>query len=259
MTDSDDARREALTGATTSGALLTLGEAFVSIIPGAGGPVAKLLSVIREARDHRVADTILAVAHEQRATGHRLDAEFVKTTEFAQRFEATLEQVAQAGQNSKRDFYVRALTKLTAKDRPALQDWDFYTDTLNRVGLPHLRLLAAIVAADPALPLPANTDAQWEYLRTVAPDMAELTIARCWDDLANLGVMDTRNLVTTSVPTGVDPGDDVLTHFGKEFVQFLGMPAGPKRRRKPTRLSRKTSDHDRPRRSRNERRPGGDR
>lgn len=221
----DDAReptRKTLTGPTASGAGLTVMEVVAAALPVVGGPLAVALNEMKTSREHRLVDFVLDLDADLRALGDRLDSEFVVSAEFARRAETVFERVVQARQVAKREFYRRALVDGATRERPDADEWQILTDALDRVELPHLRLLAGLAVAPPA-PKSGNVRVHWDHMKAATPDMTDLARARCWDDLGNLGILSSRNIVSDNVPPDLDDDDALLTPFGRRFVGFLGM------------------------------------
>jgi hypothetical protein len=211
---------EDLTGSEIA---LHIGEFVASVIPVLGGPLEKTLAFVRESRDRRVPDLIDDLDHRFKQLGDRLDEDFVATADYAGRWEATMEEAVRARQIDKREYYLRALTAIAAKDRPRLDEWDFNMDTLNRIDRPALRVLAAATVE------PINvieTTAQWAYLRSHVDEMDDVTLARCWDDLATLGLFSMRTVLVADVHAGPADTEGLLTAYGQRFVRFLGLGGG---------------------------------
>lgn len=83
------------------------------------------------------------------------------------------------------------------------------------------------------------------------PEMAEIPLARCWDELGNMGVLTTRNLVTDTSPPQVQEEDSLITIFGLAFADFLAMdspgpkPRAPRKKRPPTSVGSATATNRR--------------
>jgi hypothetical protein len=221
LPDPADERRAELTRPTSGQIVLHIGEGIASAIPGLGGPLAKTLAFARESREHRVVDLVIELDDRLTALGERLDAPFVESPDYTQRWEATMEEALRARQLGKREYYLRALTVIGTKARPQLDEWDFNVDTLNRIEMPGLRVLAAAASAD--VGVLGDTTAQWAYLREHVNEMDEVTLARCWDDLANLGLFSMRIVLVADVHAGPSDPEGLLTEYGRRFVKFLGL------------------------------------
>jgi len=204
---------------TTSEIALHLGEFVASVIPLVGGPLVKTLSYVRESRDSRVRDLILDLDARFEKLGQQLDDEFVATGDYARRWEATMDEAVRARNLGKRELYLRALTMIAAKDRPKLEVWDFHVETLNRIDQAGLTVLAAATNEGADI---VETKADWAYLRSRVADMDDVTLARCWDDLSNLGLFSVRAVLVAEGQNGPVDTEGIVTEYGRRFVRFLG-------------------------------------
>ncbi len=199
---------------------LHLGEFIASVIPVVGGPLGKTLSFVRESRNSRVRDLILDLDSRFKNLGNRLDDEFVASADYARRWESTMDEAVRARNVDKRQFYLRALTVIAAKDRPKLEVWDFHVETLNRIDKSGLMVLGAATAERTNI---IDTQAQWAYLRSRVTGMDDVTLARCWDDLSNLGLFSMRAVLVVDGKHGPVETEGLVTEYGQRFVQFLAL------------------------------------
>jgi hypothetical protein len=216
----DDRQDHSAENPTKSEIALHLGEFIASVMPVVGGPLGKTLSFVRESRDSRVRDLILDLDSRFKNLGNRLDHEFVASAEYADRWEATMDEAVRARNRDKRQFYLRALTVIAVKDRPKLDVWDFHVETLNRIDKSGLVVLAAATAERTNI---IDTQAAWAYLRSQVTNMDDVTLARCWDDLSNLGLLSMRAVLVVEGQHGPVETEGLVTEYGQRFVNFLGL------------------------------------
>jgi hypothetical protein len=180
------------------------------------------INTIKTTREHRLVDFVLDLDADMRALDTRLDVDFVKSAEFARRVESVLEQVGQAGQTVKRNYYRQMLMRSASTDRLPADDWELMKDMLDRVTLPELRVLAGIIAARPS-PDTANMQMQWDHLRQAVSDLTDTNLAQCWDSLGYLGILGTRNVMTGNAPPNAADEDGLVTNFGLAFAAYIGI------------------------------------
>ena len=218
---------ESLSEPTPAGVALTMLELAGSMVPVIGGPLSVALEEIKRARDGRLAAVLHQLDREIRTLGDRLDADYVRSPGFARKLEATLDEALRARQAEKRLLYARAIAGLASQDRPDEGEWDLLVDALDRMRPGHLALLADLVRLDRDDPEWASSVPVWEAIRAAAPStLPDDAAHRCWEDLAQLGIVEGPTLVTDAAPVTTPNGvgrQSHLTTFGERFVDFLAL------------------------------------
>lgn len=217
----------ALTSLRERDAVILAGEAVASFVPGVGGVVALALEQVRQRRDRRVAEFIVDLAEALQTLTERVDRDFVRSAEYANLLERSLDEVARARQSAKRAHYAAAMARAACVQRPADDEMALFMDTLDELLPVHLRLLAGISSGPKDVSAPNEYftvgTAAWAAITAALPGMDTAVIQRCWEDLAAHGLVESLVNVTADVRTATAL-PHAITAFGLRFLRFIEAP-----------------------------------
>lgn len=200
---------------------IALLRAGLSLMPG-GGLVVEALNQIPARRAQRQQAFLERVAAEVEAVRHELDADFVKSGEFADMLEDVLEKTAERTQMDKVGYYAAALAHSAVRDAPPEAERSRMLDLLEGLRPPHLDLLALVVTTKDGAPPGMYMGGVDQTIQFQWPDANLDQVKMDWGDLARLGVLQ-------SYPSGVmkrEGATDLsvrLTQFGHRFHDFIGL------------------------------------
>lgn len=202
---------------------------ITSMIPIGGSVMATALTEWRQEQTlRRLAEFILDVHEDLQALEDERDEDLIRQEEFRRMLEAALESATQAHHAGKRAYYAAAVARTATHRRPPQEERDLMLDTLDALRPIHLAIFAA-VAADPE---PASASAylnpgtdKRRAIEAAVPGVSTDLFARCWEDLARVGVFDSLTLVTDDGLTAEERQKvSAVTPFGRRFIDFISPP-----------------------------------
>jgi hypothetical protein len=194
-------------------------------VPVVGGIVAALISeYVPRRKQRRLVEFVEDLGRAFEAEQDRIDAEFVRSTEFDRMWEDALDRVQSVRNEGKLGYWAALLAGVATHDRPPERDRERMIDTLDSIREPHLRLLHVIATTNEPPPgLMAggvSSTLSWKM-----PDVPDDEARRDWADLARHGVVgDYPSGTMTAQGAGNLSGR--LTPYGREFVRMLRLEAG---------------------------------
>lgn len=204
---------------------LVVGIAALNLIPLVGGVVATLISeLIPRRKQVRLVGFVQELSRLFEEEHDRVDAEFVRSTEFDRMVEDVLDRVQQVKNEEKLGYWAALLAGVATTDRPEQSDRERMIETLDGLRVSNLRLLNVIAstrAARPGLYMGGVMDT----LRWKLPDVSEDDIRRDWVDLARFDLVQS---YPSGTMTAQGAGDLTVrqTSYGRAFVRLLRLEAG---------------------------------
>lgn len=210
-------------------AALAIAATVVQAAPFVGGMIGQILSEIPRDRQRRQEQFLRELAQAVEGLGEHLDAEFVRTEEFAVMTEEVIEKGSRRRELAKREYYAAALANTAIHARPPEVSRDRMIAVLEQLSLPHLRLLALI---DQTVKSPREEDlgapiggSVKQTLQELLPDVPIEVVKMEWEDLESQHLMQ-------PYPAGMMSGGGAwnlrghITDFGRQFLQFIRLPYG---------------------------------
>ncbi len=147
MTDRDDLERrsEELHETPLGDHAIAAGLAGLNAIPVLGGVIATFVSeYVPRQKQRRLVSFVQDLAEKLREEEDRIDREFVKSEEFAGLVEDVIDSAQQRRNVEKHRYYASLVAGSATHARPTEEERDRLLDALDRLRLPHLRLLHVI-------------------------------------------------------------------------------------------------------------------
>jgi hypothetical protein len=204
---------------------LIAGLAALNAVPVLGGVVATFISeYVPRRKQARLVGFVEDLGREFEAERDRIDAEFVRSSEFDRMVEDVLDRVQQVKNEEKLSYWAALLAGVARTDRPALSDRERMIETLDDLRPSNLRLLH-VIATTRQGPPDLYMGGVSHTLKWKMPDVPEDDFRRDWADLA-------REDLVQSYPSGMMTAEGAgnlavrLTNYGREFVRLLNLEAG---------------------------------
>lgn len=204
---------------------LVVSMAGLQAVPVVGGVIATFIGeYVPRAKQQRLVGFVQDLGRAFEDERERIDAEFVKTRDFARMVEDVLDRVQTVRNEEKVGYWASLLAGIAATDRPGPTDRERMIQTLDDLRPEHLRLLHVIATtseARPGLYMGGVSDTlSWKM-----PDVSNDEARRLWSELASTGVVQ-------DYPSGTMTREGAgnltvrLTPYGREFVRLLRLEAG---------------------------------
>lgn len=227
MTDDLEGESREIDEQTARDAGLAAGAAALSLVPVVGGLLAQLINELPRDRARRQEQFLGRLATAVTDLGTRVDADFVRTEEFAAMTEEVVEKAARRREMEKRDYWAAALANTATHARPSEEMRDRMVATLERLRKPHLRLLKVITDTtrsprEEEMSMPLGGSVQ-QTLQELIPNVLIETLKMEWADLS-------AEQLVGGFPAGMMTGGGAwnlrghLTDYGKRFLQFVTLP-----------------------------------
>jgi hypothetical protein len=138
-------RADQLEGTPAVDHALVAGIAALNAIPVIGGVVATFISeYIPRRKQARLVGFVQDLGRQFDAERERIDADFVRSSEFDRMVEDVLDRVQQVKNEEKLGYWAALLAGVATRDRPAQSDRERMIETLDGVRASNLRLLHVI-------------------------------------------------------------------------------------------------------------------
>jgi len=218
-------RAESLDETPAADHALTVGLAGLNAIPIVGGVVATFISeYVPRRKQARLIGFVQDLGREFEAERERIDADFVRTSEFDRMVEDVLDRVQQVKNEEKLGYWAALLAGVATRGRPPKADRERIIETLDGLRPSHLRLLCVISTTRQARPGfymgGISNTLEWRI-----PDIPIDEIRRDWSDLARFDLVQ-------SYPSGTMTAEGAgnltvrMTDYGRRFVRLLRLEAG---------------------------------
>lgn len=217
-----------LDGRTSTDNAVTAAKALVSAVPIVGGVIASLMSdLIKDSQERRLLEFTKKVADELTRHNQRLNADFVKTEDFAHLWQLSFRKVSEERGQQKLEAYKNILVNSLILDVDTATI-DEYVDVASRLGDIDLRVLSAFVSDasnQPAVGQLQNfpQGSLMQTLRALLPELDEGKIDRAILVLDGAGITNKvqQSLMTGMTGHGATQLESRLTAFGRSFVDFV--------------------------------------
>lgn len=207
--------------------VLNLMKAAMASAPFCGGIASLMTDYIPSARWKRLEDFAVDVASDLERLQERVDAEFIRTDEFAFVFEQCFRGAAESYQQEKLTALRGVLVNSSiVKDIPQLEK-EYYLNVLGRLTPLHMRILSFL--ANPTAYLLANGiessavhGSLAQVFQTVLPGTGVDVVKCAFQDLYDQGLLNTESSIFSvmTASQGLDLVGNRLTDVGREFVSF---------------------------------------
>jgi hypothetical protein len=204
---------------------LSAGIVALTAIPVIGGVMAGFIAeFVPRRKQARLVGFVQDLGHQFEAEQARVDAEFVRSSEFAGMVEDVLERVQQVKNEGKLGYSATLLAGVATTNRPAPTDRERMIETLDGLRPSNLRLLH-VIATTREGPPGILMGGVMNTLTWKLPDVSEDDLRRDWSELA-------RHDLVSGYPSGTmtaqGAGDLAarLTNYGRQFVRLLRLEAG---------------------------------
>lgn len=203
-------------------------KATLNAVPFVGGSIASLIDdYIPESRQKRIEEFSKSLADEMERLGDSLDANYVKTDEFAYLFTRVYQDVTRDYQQEKLIAYRNILVNVLRVDVDASIQ-ERYLFLVEQLTALHLRVLSAFVSDQRNASALAGLSQGMmgslsQTLRTLLPDVSPDQIKSCIFDLDQMGITAgvSNSLMTTMTGHGATQLEGRLTGFGRNFLNFI--------------------------------------
>jgi hypothetical protein len=225
MTDRDDLERrsEELHETPLGDHAIAAGLAGLNAIPVLGGVIATFVSeYVPRQKQRRLVSFVQDLAEKLREEEDRIDREFVKSEEFAGLVEDVIDSAQQRRNVEKHRYYASLVAGSATHARPTEEERDRLLDALDRLRLPHLRLLHVI--ATTTEPPPGMWAGGVSHVVQSKMEISDADLREQWGDLAAANIADS---YPSGTMTAAGAGNLAvrLTPFGRRFVDFLHVGA----------------------------------
>ena len=204
---------------------LSAGIVALQAVPVVGGIVAALISeYVPRRKQRRLVEFVEDLGRAFEAEQDRIDAEFVRSSEFDRMWEDALDRVQSVRNEDKLGYWAALLAGVATHDRPPERDRERMIETLDGLRTPHLRLLHVIATTNEPPPGLLSGGVN-ETLSWKMPDVPGEEARRDWGDLARFDVV---GAYPSGMMTAQGAGNLAgrLTPYGREFVRMLRLEAG---------------------------------
>jgi hypothetical protein len=185
-----------------------------------GSVVVELLKAwIPRRKEERLLEFVQALGHHASSTSERLDAEFVRTEEFADRVEDIVDRVTQRRSQAKTDAFAGLLATTATHDRLPYDETERVTDVLDRLTTSQMVIVVELVRRR------QQGSRHMDKYRDLLASLPERRFETFYDDCRALEAM----RLTRAIPGGgffnhrhgIRDESVGLTDFGERFVDAL--------------------------------------
>jgi hypothetical protein len=213
--------REIIPISTVQEDFLNIAATISSIAPWIGGPVSSVLSGMSVSRKiERINEVLINMAEEIKGLESEIPKDYVKTDEFQELLEKTLQQVS----NERNDEKRRAYATLLANDikNPA---HDIYEEkirflrTLEEIQPNHIHILRAMMLK----PDPNSTgmSSVSKTLEKRLPNIPTEKIKDLAEQLTDMRLANLTNLNTMMTGIGAEQLQSRITSYGQRFIKYI--------------------------------------
>ncbi len=195
--------------------------AFVgSAVPWIGGPVSNVLSGMSSGRKFaRVREVLEGLISDLSDFKSEVSEEYVKTEDFEELLEQTLERSADERNEEKRQIYRSFLTNAIESPGEPYDEQIRFLRTLEELQPDHLKVLRALSKTPD--PDPGMMGSPNQTLRQRLPDLEEKRIEELITQLNDLRVTNMTSLKTMMTGRGAADLRHSITSYGQRFMQYI--------------------------------------
>lgn len=198
--------------------------AFASAAPWVGGAISNYVAgKANDRKFRRVAEELKALADDMRRIESTVAKEYVKTDEFEDLLDVTMQKIATERSEEKRRLYRAFLANTAASPGEPWPEKQRFLRTLEEVQPEHIQLLKAVMQQPKQDPVPFGFGSASQTLRSRAPEIAGRIdeLARDLDrmDLTSLGQLG--GMMTAH---GAEDLRGRATAYGQRFFRYVMTP-----------------------------------
>ena len=217
----ENKNKEILPVSTKQEDFLNIAATISSIAPWVGGPVSSVLSGMSISRKiERINEVLLNMAKEIKSIESEIPKDYVKTEEFQELLEKTLQQVS----NERNDEKRRAYATFLANDikNPA---YDIYEEkirflrTLEEIQPNHIHILRSMMLKPD--PNPVGIGSISKTLEKRLPNIPAEKIKDLAEQLSDMKLANLSNLNTTMTGKGAEQLQSRITSYGQRFIKYI--------------------------------------
>jgi hypothetical protein len=196
---------------------------ITSAVPYLGGPVSAVLGGLSAGRQYeRVREVLNGVAEDLKEFKSKASEEYVKTEDFQELFEKTLEQVGEERSEDKRRVYRAFLTDAIALPGKPYDEQIRFLKALDELQPDHLRIIRALSQAPEG-----GSGLSGSPLNTLSqrlPDVARERIEDLVQQLNDLRIIGMTSLKTMMTFHGAQDLRHAVLPYGKRLLGFIRQP-----------------------------------
>ncbi len=218
----EDKSKEILPVSTRKETILDTVASVSSIAPWVGGPVSSVLSGMSISRKmERVNEVLLNMAEGIKGLESEIPKNYVKTEEFQELLEETLQKSAKEHNDEKRKAYSAFL--INDIKNPTNDTYDEklrFLKTLEEMQIDHIYILRAMMLQPD--PNPANiVGSVNSTLKKRLPSMPPDRIKDLAEQLTDMKVANLANLGGTMTARGAEELQSRITPYGHRFIRYI--------------------------------------
>lgn len=209
-------------------AVVNIFKAVLATAPFCGGLASLMTDYIPSSRFRRLEDFAKKTAEDLRAHSEEVDAEYLKTDDFAFMFEKCFRGVAENPQREKLDAFRGMLLNSAIRKDISEEEKEYFLNLTNSLTALHIRILKFM--ADPNAYLeaanisPVQIQGGFAQFFPVAIPGIELDVIRsAFGDLHRLGLTNTDQSIFSTMTSaqGLQLLGGRISPFGTRFIQFI--------------------------------------
>ncbi len=202
-------------------ATLEIAAAFASAAPWVGGPISSyMVGKANDRKFRRVADELKKLADDMRRVESDTAKHYVKTEEFEDLLDVTMQKIATEQSETKRALYRAFLANTAASPGEPWAEKQRFLRTLEEIEPEHVRLLKALMQQPKVDLEPFGYGSVSQTLRRRAPEIANRIddLARELDRMGLTSVGQTGGMMTAN---GAEDLRGRVMPYGQRFLQYV--------------------------------------
>jgi hypothetical protein len=200
---------------------LEIAAAFASAAPWVGGPISNYMAgKANDRKFRRVADELKKLADDMRRVESDIAKQYVKTEEFEDLLEITMQNIAIERSEEKRKLYRAFLANTAASPGEPWAEKQRFLRTIEEIEPEHVRLLKALMQEPKLTPSTFGYGSVSQTLRTRAPEIANRIedLSRELDRMGLTSVGQTGGIMTIQ---GAEDLRGRVMPYGQRFLQYV--------------------------------------
>lgn len=211
--------------------ILNIFKAILSTAPFGGGIASLMTDYIPSSRFKRLEDFATKTAEDLREHAEEVDADYLKTDDFAFMFEKCFRGAAENHQREKLDAFRGILVNSAIRKDLSEEEKEYFLNMVNTLTALHIRILKfmanPIAYLEAAEIPPGHIQGGFSKFFPVAIPGIQLDVIKsAFGDLHRLGLTNTDQSIFSTMTSG--QGLDLLggrvNKFGMRFIQFITSP-----------------------------------
>ena len=221
----------AMTRSPVAETVLNIFKAALSSAPFAGGIASLISDYIPSSRFRRVEEFAEKVAEDLKRVASKVQAQYLKTDEFAFVFERAFRGAAENYQREKLDAFRGVLVNAATRMDVGQEEKEYFLVLINNLSVLHLRILRFMVEPKPYL---AESGIEEGRVRGGFSDMFQLVlpgidakiVESAFGDLYQMDLISTDKGIfhTMTSGQGLRLLGDRVTPLGRRFIEFIRPP-----------------------------------